>query len=92
MSEKKEEPTAEQIRRDKEILKIFDLVTSKIKPASDLLRANDIMSTADFMKVMSDHYPGMDHFSSEEMYNLLQDHDYKYTMVDDGIVWLVKKI
>lgn len=92
MSEEKQERTAEQVRRDKEILNIFDVVTKRIKPAADRAHATDVMSTHDFMQVMSDHYPGMDYFTSDEMYNLLLDNDYKYTMVDDAIVWLVKKV
>ncbi len=94
MLEEKQTPqrTPEEIKRDAEILKIFDIVTRQFKPAADRKQATDVMCTRDFMNVMAEHYPGMDYFTKEEMYQLLVDNDYKYLIIDDSIVWMVRKI
>ncbi len=86
-----EENKTEIERREAEILRIFETITETIKPA-DKKTATDGMCTGDFMNIISEHYPGAEGLDSTQMYQLLIDHDYKYAIVGDAIVWLVKKI
>jgi len=74
-----------------EIIRIFEVITAKILPA-DKKNFTDTMTTADFLEIYANHFPAAKFMEASDIYNLLIDYDYKYELIANELVWLVKKV
>ncbi len=75
-----------------EVERVLVKLKEKFQPVTSLEESNHTMSTLDFCEKIRSHYPGGKYVGDDEIYKLLIEHNYTYSMIGLEMEWLVKKV